>query len=150
MDHNINFWSCVRVAVGLLLAVSGFEKLTGPYQNFQFVIEQYQVIGRNEAAFAAQTLPWVELIGGVFFAFGLWTTAAGAAAVGMFGIFLGVIGQALLRRLPLDDCGCFGDLISIPPPFMFAMDLTLASLTVVGLIKRPGARAFSLDAVYER
>ena len=67
----------------------------------------------------------------------------------MFGVFLGAVGQALVRRLPLDECGCFGNLISIPLPAVFAMDLGLAVVTAAGLAKRPGARAFSIDALYD-
>ena len=143
-------WTFFRIGTGLLFVVSGFEKLIGPYQNFQFVIEQYRVIDGPQAAMAAQVLPWAELIAGAFFMLGLWTRISGAAVLGMFGIFLGAVGQALLRKLPLDECGCFGDLISIPLPVVFGMDLTMAALTAAGLFKRPGVRAASLDAFYDR
>ena len=140
----------VRVAVGLMLAVSGFEKLIGPYQNFQYVIEQYHVVSGPQAAVIAQVLPWFELVAGVFFMLGLWTDLSGAVILGLFGIFLGAVGQALVRSLPMDECGCFGDLISIPLPAVFVMDLSLATLTLLGLRARPGMRAASVDAVYER
>lgn len=140
-----NGWTGLRIGVGLMFAVSGFEKLIGPYQNFMFVIEQYQTLQGEPAALLAQTLPWVELIAGVFFMLGLWTTVSGAAILAMFGIFLGAVGQALVRRLPMDECGCFGNLISIPLPAVFAMDLVLASLVALGLRARPGVRALSAD-----
>lgn len=138
------------MAIGLVFVVSGFEKLIGPYQNFQFVIEQYQIANSQQAALIAQVLPWIELIAGAFFALGLHTRVSGAAVIAMSGVFFGVVGQALVRRLPMDECGCFGDLVSIPLPAVLAMDAALASLTFAGLKKRPGARAFSIDAAYER
>ena len=143
-------WAAVRVLVGVLLVVSGFEKLIGPYQNFGFVIEQYRVVGSEQAVWIARTLPWFELVAGGFFALGLWTRVFGAAVLGMFAVFLGAVGQALVRRLPMDECGCFGDLISIPLPAVFAMDWALAALTAVGLFRRPGLKAVSVDSLYER
>ncbi len=141
----MNFWTVARIGTGLLFAVSGFEKLVSPYQNFQFVIEQYQVVGREQAAWIAQTLPWAELVAGVFLALGLWTTAAGAAVLAMFGVFIVAVGQALVRRLPLDECGCFGELISIPLPAVLAMDLTLTALVALGLSRKPGFKSAGLD-----
>jgi hypothetical protein len=132
-----------------MFALSGFEKLIGPYQNFKYVIEQYQVLGGDQAALLARTLPWLELFAGVFFAMGLWTTTAGVTILLMLGVFMGAVGQALIRKLPLDECGCFGELISIPLPMVFVMDAALAALTVMGLRKRPGVRTLSIDAMYE-
>ncbi len=133
-----------------MFAVSGFEKLIGPYQNFAYVIEQYQMIGGGRAALLAQTLPWLELVAGVFFMLGLWTRVSGKAILAMFGIFLVAVGQALVRRLPMDECGCFGELISIPLPGVFAMDLVLTALVVLGMRARPGFGACSVDAAYVR
>lgn len=147
---RISGWTVVRWIVGLLLAVSGFEKLISPYQNFQFIIEQYQIVGSQQAALVAQILPWAELLAGVFFAVGLWTRVAGFAVLALFGIFLVAVGQALIRRLPMDECGCFGELISIPLPGVFTMDMVLGTLTLAGLRKRPGIRVFSADAAYDR
>lgn len=144
-----NAWTALRVAVGLIFVVSGFEKLIGPYQNFAYVIEQYRAVDAQQAAVIAQVLPWFELIAGAFFALGLWTTASGCVILGMFGIFLGAVGQALARHLPMDECGCFGDLISIPLPVVFGMDLVLSALTLLGLWARPGCKAASMDGAYE-
>lgn len=138
------------MTVGLLLAVSGFEKLVGPHQNFQFVIEQYRVVGPEGAALIARTLPWAEWIAGVFFALGLWTRISGAAVLALFGVFLAAVGQALVRRLPMDECGCFGELISLPLPAVFAMDAVLAALVALGLRRKPGFARGGLDARYER
>ncbi len=140
-----NVWTAARIVVGLLFVVSGFEKLVSPYQNFQFVIEQYQVVGRDQAAWTAQILPWAELIAGAFLALGLWTTAAGSAVLAMFGVFIAAVAQALIRRLPLDECGCFGELISIPLPAVLAMDLMLTALVALGLSRKPGFKAAGLD-----
>jgi hypothetical protein len=141
----MSFWTVVRVVTGFLLVVSGFEKLVSPYQNFQFVIEQYQVVGGEQAAWIAKTLPWAELIAGAFFMLGLWTTAAGTAVLTMFGVFIGAVGQALVRRLPMDECGCFGELISIPLPAVLVMDLVLAALVAAGLRLKPGFKTAALD-----
>lgn len=144
------FWLCARAVIGGLLAVSGFEKLVGPYQNFAYVIEQYRIVGTDDAVLIAQTLPWAELVVGVFLILGLWIRAAALGALAMFAVFLVVVGQALARRLPMDECGCFGELVSIPPAGVFGMDLVIAAVLVAGLLRRPGFTARSVDALYDR
>jgi uncharacterized membrane protein YphA (DoxX/SURF4 family) len=138
-------WPWIRVCVGAIFVVSGFEKLISPYQNFQYVIEQYQMVSGEQAAWIAQALPWAELIGGSFFLLGLWTTEAAVSVMAMFGIFITAVGQALIRQLPLGECGCFGELISIPLPVVLAMDTVLLLAVAAGLIRKPGLRAMSLD-----
>jgi uncharacterized membrane protein YphA (DoxX/SURF4 family) len=46
---------------------------------------------------------------------GLFTRFAGWSAIGLLLVFCAVIGQALLRGLSLDDCGCFGGIVEAVP-----------------------------------
>lgn len=103
------------------------------------------MVGGEQAAWIARTLPWAELIGGSFFLLGLWTTEAAVSVMAMFGIFITAVGQALIRRLPLGECGCFGELISIPLPAVLAMDTVLLLIVAAGLIRKPGLRTLGLD-----
>src|SRR5262245_30475370 len=105
----------LRVLIGLMFIVSGGEKLIWPYQNFLYVIQGYQLLPASAAMAAARVFPWVEFLVGVFLALGLWVPLALRAAAGMFTLFILIISQALLRKIPLGECGCFGELVSIAP-----------------------------------
>ena len=63
----------LRVAVAAVFIASGFMKLVEPYQNFLAVIYSYKILTGASAKWLALTMPWAELIFGVFLLFGLWT-----------------------------------------------------------------------------
>ncbi|MBZ0167229.1 MAG: hypothetical protein K8I00_10530, partial [Candidatus Omnitrophica bacterium] len=63
-EDNINFLVFARFLIGLIFVVSGFEKIITPYQNFQYVIQAYELFPEFAEAIIARTFPWVELITG--------------------------------------------------------------------------------------
>ncbi len=135
----------LRIAVGLVFVVSGLEKLLSPPANFLYVIRSYDVLPDGLARLTAVGFPWIEFLTGVFLVLGLETRFALAVALIMTMGFLGMVGQAMVRRLPLDSCGCFGDLISVPLPLIFLSDLGLAGV-LAGLRRaREAASSWSLD-----
>jgi len=145
----IFMWFLLRIAIGSIFLVSGLGKLLSPYQNFLYVIQAYQVIPSFLECWAAQIFPWIELITGVFVFLGLWTPWALRAALILFGVFVVVVGQALIRGLPLESCGCFGEWIHLKPQMVIVMDS--ASLLVTGLLLRYVSKAqrFSLDSYFK-
>ena len=116
-----------RVGLGGLFVVSGFQKLILPAENFAAVIEKFEILSGPAAAFLSHTLPWAEFFAGVFLVVGLWTPLSLAALWLMNTVFIGVLGSALARKLPLDQCGCFGKNLSIPLPVMLGLDLFIWS-----------------------
>ena len=50
MKHRINIYVLLRFLLGALFIVFGAEKLLIPYQNFQYVIENYQMLVRRQPA----------------------------------------------------------------------------------------------------
>jgi uncharacterized membrane protein YphA (DoxX/SURF4 family) len=141
-------WVVFRVSIGCLFVVSGFEKLIGPYQNFLYVIQSYEFLSPVLEGLAARWLPWVELLTGVFLIVGLWLKWALRAGYVFFAVFVGVVGQALVRNLPITECGCFGELISFPLPVILTMDSCLL-LLMVGMMRRfDKTSRFSLDRYY--
>ena len=112
-----------RILLGALFTVSGFQKLSSPYQNFSVVVEQYQIVKGPTADLVALTLPWAEFIGGVFFALGLWESVSLSVLWVLNVLFIGVLSSGLIRKLPLTDCGCFGAAISLPPPVILGLDV---------------------------
>ncbi len=98
-----------RVAIGGLFVYSGFSKLMEPLSNFVGVILGYLIIGPRLAFWAAQVLPWAELLAGTFFLLGLWTRQSLAVIALMCAVFFAAILSTYWRGIPLHDCGCFGN-----------------------------------------
>jgi putative oxidoreductase len=140
----------LRIVIGGIFIVSGLGKLLSPYQNFLYVIQAYQLLPSWGEVLTAQIFPWIELITGLFVFLGLWTSWSLRGALVLFGIFVVVVGQALVRGLPLESCGCFGEWVHLKPQTVIVMDS--ASLLVVSLLLRNIllARKFSLDSYFDK
>jgi putative oxidoreductase len=137
----------LRLVLGAVFAISGFQKLSTPWQNFAAVIEQYELLKGPAAAMAAQTLPWVEFLSGVFFLLGLLRRVSFPALWAMNTLFVGVLASALLRKLPIDSCGCFGQSLSLPLPAMLALDVFFWALFLVYFL---WTRRFGDDSAWDR
>jgi hypothetical protein len=90
----------------------------------------------------------MELIVGVFVTLGLWTPWALRGALVLFGIFVVVVGQALLRGLPLENCGCFGGWVHFKPQTVIIMDSAGVLLTFLLLRNLSHVKKFSLDSYF--
>ena len=135
----------IRIFIGSILLASGIEKILSPYQNFQYVIQAYEFLPTDLEKLAALVVPWIELFVGLFLVIGLWIDLALKGALLLFGCFIVIVGQALLRGLPIDQCGCFGEMIHIKPQFIVVFD-SLILLLIVYLINNPTAvTRLSLD-----
>ncbi len=126
----------LRAALGSVFIVSGFQKLLSPPQNFAAIIEKFEVLHGPTVTLLSLTLPWVELIAAIFFVLGLWTTAALAVLWLMNTVFIGVLTSALIRHLPIDQCGCFGKGLSISLPVMLSIDVVLWVLFLICFLLR--------------
>lgn len=144
------FFVLARFLIGLLLLISGFEKVIQPWQNFAFIIQVYDVFPPYLEIIAAQVVPWLELIVGVFLILGLWLNLAIRMSQGLFFIFIFFVAQALWRNVSLEECGCFGQLVSLPPEQTLILDvLVFVVLTLMAKFK--GAAAWlSFDRNLER
>lgn len=146
----IKFFVIGRILIGCLFIVSGFEKLIGPYQNFLYVVQSYEFLPTLLEEMVARTLPWIELFLGVFLVVGLWLKWA-LRSIGMvIFLFILIVGQALLRKLPIDECGCFGGLISLPLYAVLIFDSMLFLLTGVLLKQEKCINIFSLDQYFRK
>ena len=146
----IKFFVIGRILIGCLFIVSGFEKLIGPYQNFLYVVQSYEFLPTLLEEMVARTLPWIELFLGVFLVVGLWLKWA-LRSIGMvIFLFILIVGQALLRKLPIDECGCFGGLISLPLYAVLIFDSMLFLLTGVLLKREKCINIFSLDQYFRK
>ena len=138
-----------RTAVGLVLLASGIHKLFAAPEEFAAVIEKYMIIGGEGALLAAaQAMPLAEVALGLAMVLGWRVRAACAGSGALFGIFLTALASTKLRGIALEDCGCFGKGVHIPPHWTMALDSVLIALSYWGWT-RPTAGAW-LDGWVER
>jgi len=140
----------LRIIIGAVLLVSGFEKVLSPYQNFMYVLQAYELFPGWAERLVAMIVPWLELIVGLFIVLGLWLNYSLRAALVLFMSFVIIVAQALLRSLPIDQCGCFGEAVHIPPAYILVFD-SFTLLTLFWLIRQPAKEnAFSLDQIFNK
>ncbi len=140
----------IRIFLGVLFIISGGEKLLRPVEDFLYVIDGYQAVPRLLEPAVAVVFPWVELLTGVFILLGLRLRLALGVLVAMSASLAGIVGQALVRRLPLENCGCFGELVHLPLRGVIIVDFLIMTLAVVCLMNIKKVSFFSLDGFYAR
>jgi len=138
------------MTIGGIFVVSGFEKFIGPYQNFLYVIQNYSFLPFFLGEIAARLLPWSEFFLGIFLVLGLWTKWTLRAVMALLLMFMGVVIQALIRQLPITECGCFGGLISFPLPVILALDTTVFVFAWFLSFRMEEAERCSLDRYLAR
>lgn len=140
----------IRIFIGFVFVVSGTEKLLGHYQNFLYVIQGYDFVPAPLDAWIARVFPWIELMLGVFAILGLWTLWTLRGLLMATSVFLLVTGQALWRNLPIEKCGCFGELVSIPLPTILLMDSVLWMYIAYLIVRLERTNRCSLDEYFSR
>ena len=138
-------WVFLRIIIGSIFIFSGLGKLLSPYQNFLYVIQAYQLLPSWGEVLVAQIFPWIELMVGIFVLLGLWASWSLRGVLVLFGIFVAVVGQALIRGLPLENCGCFGEWVHLKPQTVIIMDSLSLLLIFVLLRNFSYVRKISLD-----
>ena len=134
-----------RVLVGGLFVFSGISKLILPHGEVMALVKQYQVIPDFMVSPIAAGLPWLELVSGTALCIGFMTTAAawliGIQLVG-FSVLMVVV---LVAQIPIDDCGCFGNLgIRETPLHVLIRDLILLGILASVIVRQHDA--WSIDA----
>ncbi len=136
------------MATGILFVVSGFEKLIGPYQNFLLVIQNYSLLPPLLEEIVARLFPWIEFFLGIFLVLGIWLKWALRGMMALLATFMIVVTQALIRHLPIDECGCFGELVSFPLPVILAFDTTLFFMMWFFSFRMSQVKYCSLDGYF--
>ena len=139
----------LRILIGSVFIVSGFIKLMQPYQNFLSVVHSYEILKDPLADWFAIAMPWAEFILGVFLILGLWVRPAILSLWAMNTIFIIALASALIRRLPIQECGCFGESFSLPPQWMLALDVLMWCLFMMMAGYFESTRTFSLDKKFD-
>ena len=134
-----------RVLVGGLFVLSGISKIVLPHGEVMALVKQYQVIPDFLVSPIAAGLPWLELASGTALCIGFLTTPAAwliGAQLVSFSLLMVVV---LVAQIPIEDCGCFGNLgIRETPLHVLIRDLILLGILASVFVRRHDA--WSIDA----
>ncbi len=143
------FFIFLRIMTGLVFVVSGFIKLMQPYQNFLVTVQSYDILNGTAAVALTKAMPWAEFLAGIFLMLGLWSRLSLLVLWAFNTIFIGVIVSALVRRLPIQECGCFGESFSLQPRQMLWLDIALWLVFLCLAACFDATRAFSMDQYFD-
>jgi uncharacterized membrane protein YphA (DoxX/SURF4 family) len=133
----------IRLAAAAIWIVAGAAKVVD-LEHFHAQVDQYRLLPHALEAPFAYTVPFAELLVGLYLAVGLLTRAAAAAGCVLMALFLVAQAQAWARGLSL-DCGCFGTLVHERVGLVTILRDVALGLPSLVMLLRP-ARALSLDA----
>lgn len=139
----------LRVAAGAVLALSGYLKAVRPPAEFEATLASYWFFPGVLVAPLARVVPWAELVLGLFLAAGYFTRASALAAAALYAGFVSVLAQAILRKVPLNDCGCFGQVGPHLQPIQ-ALSLDAALLAFCLLVFFDREKKLTADRWIER
>ena len=94
-----------RVVLGVIFIYASLDKIAHPEQ-FARIIYNYKILPPFLINVFAITLPWVELIAGLFLILGIFTESASLLICLMLMVFVVAISINLYRGIDL-NCGCF-------------------------------------------
>ena len=99
-----------RVLVGSVFVFAGFSKLLLPHAEVVAHVEQYQILPAWLVSITATFLPWLEVCSGTALLIGFFTTPAALLVAVQLVNFSALMVIVLAAGIPIEDCGCFGNL----------------------------------------
>jgi len=100
----------LRVVLGGVFVFAGFSKLLLPHAEVVAHMQQYQVLPGWLMSVTATFLPWIEVGSGTALLVGFCTTPAALLIAVQLLSFSALMGMVLAAAIPIEDCGCFGNL----------------------------------------
>jgi putative oxidoreductase len=95
----------LRVFLGLMFIYASMTKIPYPAE-FGKNVEAYRLFPYWSVGVIAVSIPWLEMICGLFLIIGLATRAAAALIAALFAVFTIMLTVNVLRGSPI-TCGCF-------------------------------------------
>ena len=135
----------LRVLIGGVFVFAGFSKLSLPHAEVVAHVQQYQVLPGWLVSITATCLPWIEVGSGTALLVGFYTTPAAlliAIQLCNFSVLMVIV---LAAGIPIEDCGCFGNLgLPETPLQVLIRDLIMLALLVPVIYRQRDA--LGLDA----
>ena len=135
----------MRVLIGAVFVFSGFSKLLLPHAEVVALVQQYQVLPGWLVSITATCLPWIEVGSGTALLAGFCTTPAALLVAVQLLIFSALMGIVLAAGIPIEDCGCFGNLGLPETPLQVLMRDLIMLVLLLPVIYRQ-RDALGLDA----
>ncbi|MES2765475.1 MAG: MauE/DoxX family redox-associated membrane protein [Bacteroidota bacterium] len=133
-----------RLILGGLFIFAGLGKIAIP-EAFAKEIANYELLPYSLVNFVAITLPWLEVVAGIFLVAGVRIKASAVIIAALLLVFLVGILWAMSQGLKI-DCGCFAQVEATPVGWPKVLqNLGLLALAIY-LIKFP-LKTFSLESL---
>ena len=97
----------LRIAMGLVFVYAAWTKLTQSWIQVAITVDAYRLLPEWAVLFVARTLPWAELVLGLWLISGKWLRPAASAASALLAAFIVVMVRSYAKGMQI-DCGCFG------------------------------------------
>ena len=139
----------IRVVNGGIFFLFGLGKAVQPHQQFYEVMKVYDLLPAQFIPVVGSVLIYADVIIGALLIVGLFTRFSAWAVAGMLVFYMVVILQAVLRGIPLENCGCSGGYIELgtTPPEVLARDAIMLASMAWFLAARARS-ALQLDSVF--
>jgi uncharacterized membrane protein YphA (DoxX/SURF4 family) len=135
----------LRILLGGVFVLAGFSKILLPHAEVVAHIQQYQVLPRWLVSITAMFLPWMEVASGTALFIGFCTTPAALLIAVQLLSFSALMVIVLAAGIPIEDCGCFGNLgVSETPLQVLIRDLIMLALLLPIIYRQRDA--LGLDA----
>ncbi len=95
-----------RLAIGVAFIWAALAKI-GDLNTFAGQVHNFRILPGSIENLFAMTLPWIEVVAGLFLILNIAPRAATALMTLLLLMFFVAVSQALVRNLDI-DCGCFG------------------------------------------
>ena len=99
------FYLVARMMLGMVFIYASYDKLFHP-KAFAEIIYHYQILPDRLINITAISLPWLELLMGIFLIIGFWLSGTVIWCNFLLFAYIGALSFNLARGLDI-DCGCF-------------------------------------------
>ena len=145
---SLNLFVLLRLVIGIFFVLVSLHKLLSPYQNFLYVIQNYEFLPSGLEKLSAHLVPWVEFLLGMFLVLGFQLNIVLPAFLALVGSFILIVSQALIRKLPIDSCGCFGDSFPMKLNQILVFDSVLFLVLTLLLANLKKTSVLGLDLLF--
>jgi len=137
-----------RLALGGILLAASVTKLQRQAE-FIDTVAGYGILPESLAQFYGLVVPWVELFVGCSLILGIFTRFASALSIPLTVSFIVASSYALLNAVT-DECGCFGELITLSHPVALSLDAVMLAMALLLLFGKGRAEFLSIGPLLSR
>jgi len=132
LRNKVLIFVCSLIVGGLFIW-AGILKIIDPL-DFARNVSNYRILSPKLSLLVAITLPWIELLCGIFIIIGIWRRASALLISLLLIGFIALIGITIIRGISV-DCGCFGTFSRKADFMLMAQDLGMLLLSGTVFLK---------------